>query len=123
MADETIKIEPSDFGSNAIGATLTVDLDARAIGAEIAAAMASAISAGIRTQAPKWNKTGTLANGITVVVDGKSHNVCAPVGRLDRPELIDKLRDDVAALASPLASAAVAKAIKSAVSKAVRVAQ
>ena len=100
-------------GIKITGDKLIVDIDEAAIAADLAAANALSIAEQMRASG-KWVNTGTLVTGLTVVrgSDGRSATVTAPPDRLQRPELVDKLAEDIAAVRDPSTDRRVAAAIE-----------
>ena len=96
------------------GPTLVVDIDEQALAIEVAEAHAKSVTEQIRMQPNgKWHKTGHLIAGLAVRNDGDAGaTVTAPPDRLQRPELVDKLAEDVAALRDPESDRRVKAAIE-----------
>lgn len=98
---------------------LTADLDPVELGEGPAAAIAEAISAGIRGISERardgrrqlFNRSGKLANGISVVQVGTEFEIRAPPDRLQDPALAERLAELVSAIAAPLSDRGVQQAI------------
>ena len=96
------------------GPTLVVEIDEQALALEVAEAHAKSIVQQMRMQpGGKWHKTGHLIAGLAVRSDGSDGAaLTAPADRLQRPELVDKLTEDVAALRDPESDRRVKAAIE-----------
>lgn len=101
-------------------ATITIKADPIEVKEIDLKPVAEAIAANVRTAvasqpSDKWDKTGTLKNGITT--DGES--VVAPAGRLQRDDLAHKFADEVLSN-SQLTAPNVDKALAAALDKAIK---
>ena len=96
------------------GPTLVVEIDEQALALEVAEAHAKSVVQQMRMQpGGKWHKTGHLIAGLAVRPDGSDGaTLTAPADRLQRPELVDKLTEDVAALRDPESDRRVKAAIE-----------
>lgn len=85
------------------GDPLIVDIDEQELAIEVGEAHARSVADQMRSQPDgKWNRTGHLASGLTVRAAGDdSAELVAPADRLQRPGLVDRLAEDIAALHSP----------------------
>ena len=96
------------------GPTLVVEIDEQALALEVAEAHAKSVVQQMRMQpGGKWHKTGHLIAGLAVRPDGSDGAaLTAPADRLQRPEPVDKLTEDVAALRDPESDRRVKAAIE-----------
>lgn len=115
-----IVIKPS-VRSGAVTVTadeLTIDLSEAKLVDGIAEAAAQAVKADIAA-APgdRWDRTGHLRAGIKA----SGGTVSVPSDRLQRPELVERFRAEIASASNPLAEPVVQRAIEAAIADAVAV--
>ena len=100
------------------GPVIDADLDPLKIGKGPAEAIADAVERGIATNPNKaksgrrrWVRTGHLSKSITAVPSGNGYDIIPPPDRLQTPELIAQLAEDIPIVNDPTADPQVQKAI------------
>ena len=106
---------------------LVIDLQPARVGTAVSAAIARAVSLGIKSIGEMakggrhlaFNNTGTLANGITVEQSGVDFEIVPPAGYLQSDDVMQRLIDLVPEISDPLSDPSVNDAIMKALDDAI----
>lgn len=116
--DPHFKHRGSHASVTCTGPVLEMDLDEKRLGKTPAEAIASAVERGIasnphqaKSGRRRWVRSGKLAMSIAAVPDGNGYNIVGPPDRLQDPEMIQQITEDVRQISDPLSDPLVKETI------------